>query len=213
MVMTFTLTPLSHYNFITKPRARFLLSLLEDLSIDFPSHLITSIIDVYQDTATCDKLIFLSAIMRILWHFSIPIPLSPLFTTMGAINIGSIRRSKVQLQMKQPRVESTNPASSAVPPSFSASSTSETGGVTLKTIIAQLQWIEADFGGCLDYLTDEICQMNTRIGCITRRQSRIGGFRPSPSPSLEASANEGDNADDDKDDASSSDDDEVTTSQ
>ena len=55
--------------------------------------------------------------------------------------------------------------------------------------------------------------MNTRIGCITRRQSRIGGFRPSPSPSLEASANEGDNADDDKDDASSSDDDEVTTSQ
>ena len=36
MVMTFTLTPLSHYNSITKPRARFLLSLLEDLFIDFP---------------------------------------------------------------------------------------------------------------------------------------------------------------------------------
>ena len=41
MVMTFTLTPLSHYNSITEPRARFLLSLLEDLSIDFPSHFIT----------------------------------------------------------------------------------------------------------------------------------------------------------------------------
>ena len=101
MVMTFTLTPLSHYNFITKPRARFLLSLLEDLSIDFPSHLITSIIDVYQDTATYDKLIFPSAIMWILRHFSIPIPLSPLFTTMGAISIGSVRRSEVQLQMKR----------------------------------------------------------------------------------------------------------------
>ena len=66
MVMTFILTPLSHYNSITKPRARFLLSLLEDLFIDFSSHLITSIIDVYQDTATYDKLIFPLAIMRIL---------------------------------------------------------------------------------------------------------------------------------------------------
>ena len=66
MVMTFTLTLLSHYNSITKPRARFLLSLLEDLSIDFPSHFITSILDVYLDTATRDKLIFPSAITLIL---------------------------------------------------------------------------------------------------------------------------------------------------
>ena len=62
MVMTFTLTLLYRYNSITEPHARFLLSLMEDLSIDFPFHLITSIIDVYQDTATCDKLIFPSAI-------------------------------------------------------------------------------------------------------------------------------------------------------
>ena len=47
MVMTFTITPLSHYNSITKSCARFLLSLFEDLSIDFPSHFITSIFDVY----------------------------------------------------------------------------------------------------------------------------------------------------------------------
>ena len=71
MVMTFVLHPLSHYNFITEPRARFLLSLLEDLSIDFPSHFILSLIDVYRDTATRDKLIFLSAIMRILCNFSV----------------------------------------------------------------------------------------------------------------------------------------------
>ena len=37
MVMTFVLYPLSHYNSITDPRARFLLSLLEHLTIDFPS--------------------------------------------------------------------------------------------------------------------------------------------------------------------------------
>ena len=37
MVMTFVLHPLSDYNSITKPRARFLLSLLKYHTIDFPS--------------------------------------------------------------------------------------------------------------------------------------------------------------------------------
>ena len=71
--------------------------------------------------------------------------------------------------------------------------------------------MEADFGGRLDYLTDEMCQMNTWVSCmackqacIARRQARIGGFAPSPSLSPEASA--------DKDDASSSGDNEMTTS-
>ena len=64
MVMTFVLTPRSHYNTIIKPRARFLLSLMEDLSIDFPSHMIESMIDCYRDTDTHDKLIFPSAITR-----------------------------------------------------------------------------------------------------------------------------------------------------
>ena len=62
MVMTFTFTLLSHYNSITESCARFLLSLLEDLSIDFPSHFITSILDVYLDTTTRNKLIFPLAI-------------------------------------------------------------------------------------------------------------------------------------------------------
>ena len=56
IMMTFILHPLSHYNSITKPRARFLLSLLEDISIDFPSHFILSLIDVYRDTVTRDKI-------------------------------------------------------------------------------------------------------------------------------------------------------------
>ena len=42
MVMKFILHPLSHYNSITNPHARFLLSLLEDIFIDFPSHFILS---------------------------------------------------------------------------------------------------------------------------------------------------------------------------
>ena len=69
MVMTFVLHHFSHYNSITEPRAQFLLSLLMYLTIDFPTHFILSIIDVYRDTTTCDKLIFLSAIMWILCHF------------------------------------------------------------------------------------------------------------------------------------------------
>ena len=46
MVMTFVLHPLFHYNSITEHCARFLLSLLEHLTIDFPSHFILSILDV-----------------------------------------------------------------------------------------------------------------------------------------------------------------------
>ena len=91
MVMTLTLTPLSHYNTIIEPHAHFLLSLLKDLSIDFPSHFITSILDVYQDTATHDKLIFPLAIMWILLHFSISISDSPCYTTMGAIDTSSVQ--------------------------------------------------------------------------------------------------------------------------
>ena len=51
MVMTFVLHLLSHYNSITKTHARFLLSLLEHLTIDFPFHFILSIIDVHRDSA------------------------------------------------------------------------------------------------------------------------------------------------------------------
>ena len=129
-MITFTLTPLSHYNSITEPHARFLLSLLEDLFIDFPSHFITSILDVYLDTAICDKLIFPLAITWILWHFSTPIPGSPYFTTMGAISAGSVWRSEAQLRLKRPRTKTIDPATSAIPPS------SLIVGVTLEAIMA-----------------------------------------------------------------------------
>jgi len=95
--MTFVLIPLSHYNSITEPRAQFLWSLLEDLTIDFPFYFITSIIDVYRDTVTHDKLIFPSVITGILDHFSIPIPDSPYYTVMSAISVTSVRRSEAQL--------------------------------------------------------------------------------------------------------------------
>ena len=98
--------------------------------------------------------------------------LSPLFTIMGVICIGSIWWSKAQLRPKWPRVKMTNPAAFVVPPSSSTPSTSipssSVVGVTLDAIMEQLQWMHADFGGRLDYLTDEMCQMNTRIRRIAR---------------------------------------------
>ena len=56
MVMICVLTPWSHYNIITEPCAHFLFSRLEGLSIEFLSHMIVSIIDIYQDTTTRDKI-------------------------------------------------------------------------------------------------------------------------------------------------------------
>ena len=101
-MMTFILHPLSHYNSITEPRAQFLLSLLEDISIDFSSHFILSLIDVYRDMATCDKLIFPSVITQILHHFSISFLVSPHFSMIGAIDAATVRRSEAQLRPRQP---------------------------------------------------------------------------------------------------------------
>ena len=180
MVMTFVLTPQSHYNTITEPRAHFLLSLMEGLSINFPSHMIVSILDCYQNIATRDKFIFPSTITRILTHMHITIPHSPLFHVMGAISKESIWRSASQLATKWPCMETTNATSS-----LSAPSSSSGADVSLADIMKQLQHIH------LDHLFDEICQMNTRIGCITCHQSRFGSFAPSSSPELAESSSNG----------------------
>ena len=124
MVMTFVLHPLSHYNSITEPCAQFLLSLLEHVTIDFPSHFILSFIDVFRNTTTHDKLIFPSAITRILRHFSI----------MCVIDYVTVKRSEAQFKSRK--------SDSAAPPSRSALSrsapSSSTGDVTLGDIMAQL---------------------------------------------------------------------------
>ena len=158
MVMTFVLHPLSHYNSITKPRARFFLSLLEHLIIDFPSYFILSIIDVYRDSATSDKLIFLLAITRILHHFSVPFPVSDHFNVIGAIDAATVKRSEAQLCLR--RSGSAAPPTPSTPSTFAPSSSA--GGVTLDAIMLQLQRMDAR----LDNLSDELCQVNIRVGHI-----------------------------------------------
>ena len=92
MVMTFILHPLSHYNIITEPYARFLLSLIEGLTIDFPSHFILSLIDVYKDTVICDKLIFLSLSRDSFTTFLFPIPSHPISHICVPLTLLSLSR-------------------------------------------------------------------------------------------------------------------------
>ena len=61
----------------------------------------------------------------------------------------------------------------------------------------------------LEPLSDELCQVNTHVGCIARRQARLDGFVESPSPSPEPSEDEDDDDDEDED-ASSPNDDKMT---
>ena len=162
MVMTFVLHPHFHYNSIIEPRARFLLSLLKHLTIDFPSHFILSIIDVHLDSATRDKLIFLSAIMRILRHFSVSFPSSNYFTVIYAIDYATVKRSEAQLRSRQS--DSVAPSSRSTPSTSAFAPPSSSGDVTLGDIMAQLQCMDAR----LDTLSTELYQVNVHVGRIAR---------------------------------------------
>ena len=40
--------------------------------------------------------------------------------------------------------------------------------------------MHANFGSRLNILSDEVCQINTKVGHIARWQLHLGGFAPSP---------------------------------
>ena len=160
MVMTFVLYPLSHYNFITKPRAQFLLSFLEHLTIDFSSHFILSIIDVHRDSASRDKLIFPSAITRIIRQFSVPFPASDHFSFMCVIDAATVKRYEAQFRSRQSG--SATPSSRSAPSRSAPSTfapTSSTSDMSLGDIMVQLQY-----------------QVNIRVGRIARQQTIMDGF-------------------------------------
>ena len=75
-------------------------------------------------------------------------------------------------------------------------------GVTLEDIMAQLVHMDAG----LDTLSDELCQVNTRVGRIARWQAIMGGFVASPAPTSEASEDEDNDADADADASNAEDD-------
>ena len=79
---------------------------------------------------------------------------------MSAIDAATIQRSEAQLRPKRPRTETTTLPSSTAPSTFAPSSSA--GGVTLEAIMAQLVCMNAR----LDTLSNELCQVNTRVGRI-----------------------------------------------
>ena len=189
--------------------ARFLLSLLEYISIDFPSHFILSLIDVYRDTATRDKAYFSFG------YHAAPSPffhlLSRVYTLFRYMCHKRCYRTTESGLALQLQIETATPPASFAPSTSAPSSLA--GGVTLKAVMAQLQRMDA----CLNTLSDELCQVNTPVSRIARWQARHGGFVESPSPSLEAFKDEDDdgdsdyNDDDEDEDANSPIDDEMST--
>ena len=113
------------------------------------------------DTVTRDKLIFPSAITRIVCHFFVPFPFFDHFPVMCAINYATVKQSETQFRSRQ--------SGTATPPtpstSYTSAPSSSTSRVTLKDIMAQLQ----DTDARLNILSDELCQVNTRVSCIARR--------------------------------------------
>ena len=84
--------------------------------------------------------------------------------------------------------------------------------MTLEAIMAQLVHMDAR----LDTLSDDLCQVNTRVDHITQRQATMGGFTAASFPSPLTSDDESDDGsgseDAAKDDgASSPSDDEMST--
>ena len=115
-----------------------------------------------RDTATCDKLIFSSAITRILHHFFVPFPVSDPFLITCAIDATTVRQSEAQLRPKRPQIETATPPISSTLSTSAPSSSANS--VTLEAIMAQLQRMDAR----LATLSDELCQVNTDVGRIAR---------------------------------------------
>ena len=103
----------------------------------------------------------------------------------------------------------------AAPPTPLAPSTSAPSSSmsreTFEDIMAQFQCMDAH----LDTFSDELCQVNTRVGCIAQRLAEMGGYTMPSTPVAPADESDADDdADfDDEDDgnASSPSDDEMST--
>ena len=132
MVMTFVLTSRSHYNTIIEPRAHFLLSLLEGLSINFSLHMIKSIIDCYHDMAIRDKLIFLLVIMRILTHMHITFHFLISMSCATQLAAKQLWVEPFDATLADPIAFSSRPFSSSAPSSLSWAA------ISLVDIIEQL---------------------------------------------------------------------------
>ena len=108
-------------------------------------------------------LIFPLVITQILHHFSVSFLVSPHFSIMDAIIKATVRWSEAQLRPRRPQTKTATPLASTAPSTFAPSSSA--GGLTPEAIMALLVRMDAR----LDTLSDEMCQVNTRVGHIAHR--------------------------------------------
>ena len=127
------------------------------------------LMSVHLDSASHDKLIFPSAIMRILCHFSVPFPSFDHFTVMCAIDYATVKCSEAQFRLRQS--DSATPSSHSAPScsALSTSAPSSSGDVSLGDVMAQLQHMDAH----LDTLSTELYQMNVYVNRIARWQATL----------------------------------------
>ena len=117
-------------------------------------------IDVYRDTTTYDKLIFPSAITRIIRQFSVPFPAFDHFSFMCVIDAATVKRYEAQFRSRQSG--SATPSSRSAPSRSAPSTfapTSSTSDMSLGDIMVQLQY-----------------QVNIHVGRIARQQTIMDGF-------------------------------------
>ena len=116
--------------------------------------------DVHRDSATRDKLIFPSAITKLLRHFSIPFLASDHFTYMCAIDAATVKWSEMQFRSRQ----SGSAASSTRSAPSTSAPFSSTSGMTFRDIMTQLQRMDA----YLDTLPTKLYQVNTCVDRVAR---------------------------------------------
>ena len=143
---------------------------------------------------TRDKLIFPFAITRLLRYFSVSYPESPHFSYMCAIDTATVKQSLAQLRLRHPQMQMAAPPTSTAPSTSAPFSSAD--GVTLEAIMAQLVRMDARF----DTLNDELCQVNTYVGGIARRQAMMGGYTMASSPEASKDKSDGSGSADDVED-------------
>ena len=184
MIMTFVLHPLSHYNSIIEPRARFLLYLLLQMFIKMLCPVISS---YFLPLSRGSYAIFL---------FIFPLP---------TISLSCVPQTTLPLNIAR-QLDSVAPPSYSAPSRFAPSQSapsSSLGDVTLEDVMAQLQCMNAR----LDTLSIELQQVNIHVGRIARWQVTMGGFAPVATPSPPPPvASDSEDEDDDDGDASSTND-------
>jgi hypothetical protein len=139
LIMCFNILPLSHRNTVTKERAKFLYAFMKKVSIDLPSVLCKSLIEMHECEDKMTNLIYPCLITRLFTYLNIKIPstIARFPPPAKPINDHSLKRMSGQLEKKDkvPQPNDRNEENSGAGPSSSISSSTD---VMLKRIFDKL---------------------------------------------------------------------------